>query len=34
MFGFQPHKGHNMLAFTLNPRYEGLGLITDYISKE
>jgi hypothetical protein len=34
MFGFQPHKGHNMLAFMLNLRYEGLGVNIDYIGKE
>jgi hypothetical protein len=34
MFGFQPHKVHNMLAFMLNLWYKGLGLVIDYIGKE
>ncbi len=34
MLGFQPRKANSMLALMLDPRYSGLGLVIDYVSKE
>ncbi len=34
MLCFHFHKAHNMLAMMLDPRYEGLGLVIQYVGKE
>jgi hypothetical protein len=34
MFSFQPHKAHNMLAMILNPYYNSLGLVIQYVDEE
>jgi len=34
MFDFQPHEAHSMLAFMLDPEYNGLTLVIDYVGRE